>query len=181
MKRPRLLVSTPIAPLLSVKTSWRPLLLGLQLHIRILSGWRALTQVLCPFWPENFQFSEFCFSYPCCNTLSLIGDAAFTSLFYINLPIEGTLKTVTEFVHGVNSVVDSCSLPSPPAERLWSESPWAWVPGPPDHLTGEDTNSLGFFPCFGYFPNPALRHALSVVLLEIPQPTYGVKFLHRGR
>lgn len=31
----------------------------------------------------------------------------------------------TEFLHGVNSVVDSFSLPPPPAEQLWSKSPWS--------------------------------------------------------
>lgn len=46
-----------------------------------------------------------------------------------------------------------------------------WIPGPPDHITGEITNSWGFFPCFGYLHNLALSHALFVVLIEIPPPT----------
>lgn len=175
-ERPHLRLSIPIAPPLNVKMSWRPLLLGQQLHIRIISGRWGLAQMLCPFWPELLQFSAFSCSCPCCNTLRLIGDAAFTSWFCINLPIECTLRTVTEFVHGGNRVVDSCSLPPPPAEQWWSESPWSTHSvglgflALQTTLTLAVTNSWSFSLCFRYLHNLALRRALSVVLTEIPQP-----------
>lgn len=79
--------------------------------------------------------------------LTLIDGAASTSLFFIDLPVEGTLRTVTEFVHGIHSVVDSCSLPPPPAEQIPSESPQSIPFGglgllaPPHHFPGEVTDS----------------------------------------
>lgn len=142
------------------------------------SFWTTGSRPSAPsFLPEHLRFSEFCFSCPCCNTLCLTGDAAFASLFCIDLSIEGTLKAVTESVRGASSVVDSCSLPPFPAEQLWSEFPCSI------HFVGLgflalQTTSLGrlltlevFFSCFGYLNNLTLSHALFVVLIEIPQPT----------